>query len=463
MELELFERNEMEEAIERLHDATAFYTAEPVVDQILARLAWPAGERRLVDTSCGDGAFLVAALKLLLEREPGIDDGRLAYLIQGWEIHYFAAAECRRRLTHTLVQHGRSPGGAESVATAMVTCGDFLLDGPSDPAWDCVVGNPPFLRYAHLPAVLRAEYERTLPDYSRGDMLHSFIDRCARTLRPGGEIAIVSSDRWLFSQCSAQLRQVIGERLGVHHLERLDCSSAFYRPKNRRAGQPPRIHPVALVLRERSQAQTALSRAPIYPDAEEAQHAGCRPLSEVAHVRLAPWLGKHGLFVVDRGTAAAAMIPPELLVPVVDTDNIKGGRLSEPTKFAIRTYRNIEPPEAVLRHLDTNMHLLARTKRRTTQRWLPPEGFERMDLDRPSLLIPRIANRLRPVRVPAGILPLDHGISIVSAGAATLDQLEEALSRPEAEEWVRARAPRLENGYFSCTTTLLRGLPVRIA
>lgn len=291
-------------------------------------------------------------------------------------------------------------------------------------------------------------------------MLHSFIARCALTLRDGGEIALVTSDRWLFTQSAAELRAHIGQRLGLHHVTRLDCTSAFYRPKNRRSGQPPRIHPVAVILREASGCGTAISSAPIYPEADDAAYVGHSTLESLATVRLAPWLGKHGLFVVDMPTAEAAGIPTELLVPAVDTDNIRGGVFSPPTKYAIRTFRDIEPPAQVLAHLDANMHLLASTKLRKTQRWLPPESFARLDLSQPSLLIPRIANALRPVRVPAGVLPLDHGISIVSAGAASLDELEAALRRPEAEAWVRARAPRLENGYFSVCTSLLRRLPL---
>ncbi|KVP75277.1 hypothetical protein WJ97_12765 [Burkholderia ubonensis] len=462
MELGLLERNALSTAIEQLHEATAFYTAEPVVDQLLDMLNWPTGDSRLVDTSCGDGAFLDAALRRLLKAEPHISGSRIAHLVQGWEIHYFAAAEARNRMVRILVEHGHPTSSATAIAEEMVTHGDFLVQGPRTPTWDCVAGNPPFLRYANLPAILRTEYERTLPDYSQGDMLHSFIDRCTLTLRPQGEIALVTSDRWLFTQCAAELRAVVGQRMGLHHIERLDCSSAFYRAKTRRAGQPPRIHPVAVVLREADQCDTALTREPIYPEADDANYAGYRALSEVANVRLAPWLGKHGLFVVDQSTADAAGIPSSLLVPAVDTDNIKGGVLSPPTKFAIRTFRGIEPPPEVMRHLDANMHLLAKTKIRATQRWLPPESFERMDLSQPCLLIPRIAASLRPVRVPAGILPLDHGISIVTAGDATLDQLEEALMRPESEAWVRARAPRLENGYFSLTTTLLRSLPLKL-
>lgn len=454
-------KKELALAIERLHNSTSFYTAEPIVDQLLDMLSWPSDSRTLVDPSCGDGAFLGAALERLLTVEPNASDERIAHLVQGWEIHYFAAAEARQRLERILVAHGRSTSRAQAIALGMVTQGDFLTQGPQVATWDCVAGNPPFLRYANLPTILREEYERTLPDYSRGDILHSFIERLKNVLNAGGEIALVTSDRWLFTENAAILREMVGQRMGIRHLARLDCASSFYRPKSRRSGQPPRIHPVAVVLCEAKRATIALTRAPIYPEADDAAYVGCNPLHSVAAVRLAPWLGKHGLFVVDQATAAAANIPDELLVPAIDTDNMKGGVLSAPTKFAIRTYRNVEPPASVMAHLDANMHLLAKSKVRKTQRWLPPESFEKMDLSQERLLIPRIANSLRPVRVPAGILPLDHGISIVGAGSMTLDQLEEALLRPEAEAWVRARAPRLENGYFSLTTKLLRALPVR--
>ena len=460
MDLAISEPPDLADAIEQLHDATAYFTCADIVSRMLDMLNWPSGSRRLVDNSCGDGAFLCAALERLLDAEPRINDDAIVHLLQGWEIHFDAAAEARARLTQILVAHGRVRPHAKQIALRMVNHGDFLLQGPRQATWDCVAGNPPYLRYARLPEVLRARYESALPDYSRGDLLHSFLERCALTLRPGGEVALVSSDRWLFTQSAARLRGVIGRRLGIHYVARIDGPSPFYRPKSRRAGQPPRIHPVIVMLREAEQCAMALTRLPIYPEARD-EPPGLCPLASVANVRLAPWLGKHGLFVIDLETAAAAGIPSSMLVPAVDTDNIKGGLLRAPTKYAIQTFRGIQPPAHILRHLDANMHLLARTKRRRSQRWVPPETFERMDLTQPSLLIPRIAASLRPVRLPPGLLPIDHGISIVTAGRATLDELEAYLTRPEAEAWVRARAPRLENGYFSLTTTLLRALPVR--
>jgi hypothetical protein len=81
---------ERDAAIDALHQATAFYTADPIVDQLLDWLDFPRGSRRLVDSSCGDGAFLGRALERLLRHEPEASDERLLDLVHGWEIHRIA-------------------------------------------------------------------------------------------------------------------------------------------------------------------------------------------------------------------------------------------------------------------------------------------------------------------------------------------------------------------------------------
>lgn len=65
--------------------------------------------------------------------------------------------------------------------------------------------------------------------------------------------------------------------------------------------------------------------------------------------------------------------------------------------------------------------------------------------------------------MPAGILPVNHNLSVIAADPGRLEDLALALQSDEAQAWVAARAPRLENGYLSITTNLLRELPVSIA
>jgi hypothetical protein len=335
---------------------------------------------------------------------------------------------------------------------------DFLVAGPREATFDIVAGNPPYLRWVRVPKPLQALYASHVPLYASKDLLHSFLDRCTQVLHPAGKIGLVTADRWLFNSGARRLREQMGARVSIRHIERLDASTAFYRPKDRKAGTAPRIHPIAVVLsRESVAGSRILDGEAIFPGTDATQYEGLTTLGEVAEVRIAPWLGSFGVFVVDEATAAA--LPREHLVSAVDTDDIVAGILRPARRFAIRTDPGIEPPASVLAHLTAQMHrMAARGVRACT--WLPPESFHRFDLTRPSLLIPRIAKAPKAVRVPPGVLPINHNLSVVCAEPGVLEQVERSLQSPEATQWVKDFAPRLENGYFSLTTSMLRRMPL---
>ena len=456
--IDLFSQTPRDIAIDALHAATALYTTEPVVDELLHNLNWPNGERKLVDPSCGDGMFLVRALDRLFLVEPSINDGRLTKLIEGWEIHPYAASQARVRVADALVKYGRGGTRAAGLASQLVHTADFLASGPTEPTYHAIAGNPPYLRFVNVPDLLRADYRSLLPAHARSDLLHSFLDRCAKAMFSDGEIALVTAGRWLFNQGSAGLRAVLGERFAIDRLERLDATTAFYRPKQRRAGTPPRIHPVAVVMRKPSEKSIRLSRAPIYPGVTAADQEDGLTLGDIADVRIAPWVGSPGVFVVDSATAKG--LPAEYLVPAVDTDDIVDGVLQRPKRFAIRTVPGATPAHAIMEHLRINLHRMAARGRKRKEIWLPPETWHRVPLDRPALLVPRIARSLRPVRLPPGVLPINHNLHIVAAGGASLEAIETYLSSDKAGQWVRTHAAPLESGFYSLTTTLLRRLPI---
>jgi len=446
------------DAIDRLHHATAIYTAEAVVDDLLARLTWPRNGGKLLDPSCGDGIILGRALSKLLNAGP-ISDASVMHAIEGWEIHPFACTQARARIQTMLTEHGRTVQQAAYMASRIVHNRDFLTGAPTAPAFDAILGNPPYMRYVNLPEILRTDYVAHVPLYASKDLLHSFLDRCSRTLRSGGEMAFVTSDRWLFNTGAAALRESIGQRLSIEHMERLDAKTAFYRPKQRRAGTPPRIHPVQLVMRQCE--GRALTRDPIYPGANPELYKGLPLLQDFADVRIAPWLGTEGVFVVTQEQAAASRLPQDVLVPAVDTDDVKGSELGTPSRFAIRTRPEEKPCQEVMDHLAKHGARMAPRGRRKTP-WLPPESFHAMDITQPSLLVPRIAKTPRAVRVPPGVVPMNHNLSIVTSTPEMLDKLELALNSELAAQWVQEHAAPLEGGYFSLTTRLLRQLPVQL-
>ncbi|HEX8887508.1 MAG TPA: Eco57I restriction-modification methylase domain-containing protein [Noviherbaspirillum sp.] len=117
------------------------------------------------------------------------------------------------------------------MAEQMVHNRDFLTDAPTGPEFDVITGNPPYMRWLNLSQILRDEYTAHVPVHATSDLLHSFLDRCARTLWPGGQIRLVTADRWLFAAGAGALRKQVGQNLRIQHMERLDAKTAFSRPQ----------------------------------------------------------------------------------------------------------------------------------------------------------------------------------------------------------------------------------------
>lgn len=441
-------------AIEELHAATAIYTSIHVVDALLDRLQWPECGGRLLDPSAGDGSFLLQALKRLdLTVAKSIDR------VRGWEIHAGAAQEARSRIIEYLILNGWRRARATAAARRMVTHRDFLTDGPEVNEFRIIAGNPPYLRFQRLPDYFKNIYVDCIPKYARGDLLHSFLDWCARLLPADGAIGLVCSDRFLFNANAEELRRQMGIRVGISHLARLDTRSSFYRPKLRVRGTLPRIHPVEVILKPVGSECFTMTGAAISPDelGREEEQAG-RTLGDIARVSLAPWLGPFGIFVVSADTART--LPGANLVPAVDTDDIDPitDELGAPTRYAIRTSREAKPAGEVDRHLRKQRSKMPE-RGRNRPYWVPPEIIN-LRFDRPSLLIPRIARRLRAIPLPAGILPINHNLSVASTDAMSLTDLRELLLREKSQAWIQRNAPRLESGYYSITTRLLRRLPI---
>jgi hypothetical protein len=442
-------------AIDALHRATAIYTNDGVIDALLDRIGWPDADGALIDPSAGDGAFLARAIERI--DTPRHDRGSLDR-IEGWEIHPEAVAEGRARIAQILVRRDWSPARAAEAAAAVLRHGDFILDRTSTRRYRFVAGNPPYIRYGHLPDWFKDLYRDALPDFARGDLLHGFLDRCVDLMSDDGVVGLVTSDRWLFNQTAADLRAQIGRRAGIAHLARLDPETSFYQPKSRRRGTPPRIHPVEVVLRPEGPDHRALTRAPISLS-NTPEERGAIALGDIATIKIAPWLGPKGIFVVDAATAAR--LPQSCLIPCVDTDDVdpSTNRLRDPQRFAIRTTRDHEPEGVLREHLRRE---IGRMPKRGQGKlwWMPPETIT-LPLDRPALMIPRIGKTLRAIELPSGVLPINHNLYVIQTQDGwPLERVKAAVESDRTQAWLRDNAPPLENGYYDCRAGVIRRIPI---
>jgi hypothetical protein len=431
-----------------IHQATGIYTAVPEIEALLDRLNWPAEGDRLLDPGAGNGGFLVAALRRLnLARDDAEDAARR---VRGYEFFPGAVADARRAVHDHLTGRGWSGPAARRAALSIVEDRDYLLSPVPGDAFDVIAANPPYWRLANLPAGYRIDYEATVPAHARADLLYAYLQRSADIIAANGRIGLITADRWLLNTGSSELRRRLGGLYRVTDVCRLDPDSAFYRAKERRRGTLPRVHPVSLVLTPGSVGRP-LSAEPFRLDSLPAVDG--IPLRELADIRLAPWLGPDGIFIVD----STAGLPPDHLVPVVEPEDIAGSELRPARKWALVTGTS-EPPSAILAHLDANLHRMPPGGRRTV-RWLPPETFVgRLPLPQDAVLVPRISKYLKAIRLPAGRLPVNHQLVVVSGFPAPA--IIAMLSDPVVQAQADALALRIENGYRSYTATLLRQLVI---
>jgi tRNA1(Val) A37 N6-methylase TrmN6 len=444
-----------------IHQATGIYTAAGEIGALLARLHWPAEGDRLLDPGGGNGGILVEALRRLdLDRD---DVAAAARRVRGIEFYPGAVAEARRAVRDHLDGRGWSAPAAERAALTIVEERDFLLSPVPAGVFDLIVMNPPYMRLANLPDGYRADYEASVAAHARGDMLYAYLQQAADILAAGGRIGLISADRWLLNNGSAELRRRLGQVFRVTDLCRLDAESAFYSAKDRRQGTPPRVHAVSLILTS-DDGGRPLDASPFrlanLPDVDGT------PLGDIAdiEIRLAPWLGPAGIFLVSKADKIPAFEVDSTgtctarLVPAVEPRDIDGDTIRPARRWALVT-TEAEPPAVILEHLDATLHRMPARGRRTVRRWLPPETFTgRLPLDHDAVLVPRIALRLKAVVLPAGRLPVNHQLVVVSGRPAAV--IIGMLSDPAVQAQAEALALRVEGGYRSYTASLLRRLVI---
>jgi adenine-specific DNA-methyltransferase len=191
--------------IAAIHAYCAVYTLPIVAAAMLDHLGWTSGadlsRRRLLEPSCGDGAFLLPAVDRLLdsaERRGFLTETGLADRLVAFEFDVATASSLAERVTAVLIGRGLAPDIARRLTDRWVRSEDFLLAKDLPRVTD-IVGNPPYMRWSKLPPRLRAAYESALPAHAaKGDLCLAFVCRGAEVLdEASGRMALLCADRWL--------------------------------------------------------------------------------------------------------------------------------------------------------------------------------------------------------------------------------------------------------------------------
>lgn len=175
----------------------------------------------VLEPSCGDGSFVEAAALRLLDL--GTARAAIRKQIQGVEVISAEAEKARARLVTVA-----GASAARSVATK-----DFFewLGGNANPSFDCVIGNPPFIRYQSFPEPSRTKAMKMMAALGLAankltNIWVPFVIGSSVCLRNGGRMALVLPAELLQVTYASQLRSFLVDRFT--RVDIIACNELFF-------------------------------------------------------------------------------------------------------------------------------------------------------------------------------------------------------------------------------------------
>lgn len=210
------------------------FTRRWVVDLILDLVGYTSDKdlaaSRLVEPSCGTGAFLVPVVERLIASciAHGRDVSEMSDAIRAFDLLEANAGRARKTVVDLLVDASVDVADAEALAEEWVTTGDFLLSSHEPENADYVVGNPPYIRLENVPRRTMEAYRQACPTMrGRADIYVGFIERGLSLLKPGGVLGFICADRWMRNQYGEDLRRLVTSRFAVETIVSMHDVDAF--------------------------------------------------------------------------------------------------------------------------------------------------------------------------------------------------------------------------------------------
>jgi adenine-specific DNA-methyltransferase len=185
----------------------AFFTPGPLAG-FLTDWAISSPSDRVLEPSCGEAAFLLAATRRLAVLSGTVKDKPPAQ-IDGIELHPASA-----QMARDLVQ-------AEG-ANVSIRVSDFFTIEPTG-SYDAVIGNPPYVRYQDFSGETRARSRQAalragVPLTNLASSWAAFTVHASLFLRPGGRLALVLPAELLTVNYAAGIRRLLMEKFAQVNL-----------------------------------------------------------------------------------------------------------------------------------------------------------------------------------------------------------------------------------------------------
>lgn len=188
------------------------------------------GARRLVEPSCGTGAFLIPVVDRLIAscRAHGRDLQSIGDAVRAFDLLDANTQRARKAVAQQLEHAGLNEGSADEITSTWVQTGDFLLADQESGSAHHVVGNPPYIRLENVPPEAMYAYRRRCRTMrGRSDIYVGFIELGLDLLAPDGRLGYICADRWMRNQYGADLRALVAGSYAIDTVLTMHDVDAF--------------------------------------------------------------------------------------------------------------------------------------------------------------------------------------------------------------------------------------------
>ena len=206
------------------------FTENRVVQYILDEVGYKSDinlkDVSILEPSSGHGAFGVAILKRLYESSKKFNFSFIDALqsnVRFNELNLETYDTLRFKLGQVIQSLGFDKDAIESVCMNK----DFLKTIAED-KYDCIVGNPPYIRHELISDKDKILYKSRFGTFkNRADLYIPFFEHSLNLLSKNGKLSFICSNRWLYNQYGNQLRELISRHFDLKKILNIEKSSPF--------------------------------------------------------------------------------------------------------------------------------------------------------------------------------------------------------------------------------------------
>ncbi len=183
---------------------------------------------RILEPSCGDGAFVLPIVDSLISETPDWRDESLDGFLAAFDISSESISLVRKSVKAKLVCAGCPEDVCERLVDRWFFCEDFLLYDFEGAHFDVVIGNPPYIRFDNLSTDKQKWYKARYATFTeRCDIYVPFFERSLSLLSKRGVLSFICSNRFVRTNYGKRLRHMIGEDFHVALYLNMEHSQPF--------------------------------------------------------------------------------------------------------------------------------------------------------------------------------------------------------------------------------------------